>query len=78
MIENLQLASHLANMGMRAPSCYPASTTHRQLTAEQLVAGGVSPTSSASPVGLEDVEDPHLGPRPGDHRGDRPQQGGQA
>ena len=38
-IEGLQLASHLANIGdARTLVLHPASTTHQQLTAEQLVA----------------------------------------
>ena len=58
VIENLQLASHLANIGdARTLVLHPASTTHRQLTAEQLVAGGVRPDLIRISVGLEDVED---------------------
>ena len=36
---------------------HPASTSHRQLTAEQLAAAGVSPTLIRLSVGLEDVSD---------------------
>ena len=58
VIANLQLASHLANIGdARTLVLHPASTTHRQLTAEQLVAGGVRPDLIRISVGLEDVED---------------------
>ena len=58
VIENLQLASHLANIGdARTLVLHPASTTHRQLTAEQLVAGGVRPDLIRISVGLEDVSD---------------------
>ena len=40
-IENLQLACHLANVGdARTLVIHPASTTHQQLNAEQLAAGG--------------------------------------
>lgn len=57
-IENLQLASHLANIGdARTLVIHPASTTHRQLTAEQLVAAGVRPDLIRISVGLEDAED---------------------
>ena len=58
VIENLQLASHLANIGdARTLVLHPASTTHRQLSAEQLVAGGVRPDLIRISVGLEDVAD---------------------
>ncbi|MDH5131529.1 MULTISPECIES: O-acetylhomoserine aminocarboxypropyltransferase/cysteine synthase family protein [unclassified Microbacterium] len=57
-IENLQLASHLANIGdARTLVIHPASTTHRQLTEEQLVAAGVRPDLIRISVGLEDAED---------------------
>ena len=57
-IENLQLASHLANIGdARTRVIHPASTTHRQLTEEQLVAAGVRPDLIRISVGLEDAED---------------------
>ena len=58
MIENLQLASHLANIGdARTLVIHPASTTHRQLTEDQLVAAGVRPDLIRISVGLEDPED---------------------
>ena len=58
LIENLQLASHLANIGdARTLVIHPASTTHRQLTEEQLVAAGVRPDLIRISVGLEDAED---------------------
>ena len=58
MIENLQLASHLANIGdARTLVLHPASTTHRQLTDEQLVAAGIEPGLVRLSVGLENVED---------------------
>ncbi|WP_460802455.1 O-acetylhomoserine aminocarboxypropyltransferase/cysteine synthase family protein [Microbacterium sp. GXF6406] len=58
LIENLQLASHLANIGdARTLVIHPASTTHRQLTAEQLVAAGAPADLIRISVGLEDVED---------------------
>lgn len=58
LIENLQLASHLANIGdARTLVIHPASTTHRQLTEEQLVAAGVRADLIRISVGLEDAED---------------------
>lgn len=58
LIENLQLASHLANIGdARTLVIHPASTTHRQLTGEQLVAAGVRADLIRISVGLEDADD---------------------
>ncbi|MFL4476520.1 O-acetylhomoserine aminocarboxypropyltransferase/cysteine synthase family protein [Paeniglutamicibacter sp. MACA_103] len=57
-IEALQLASHLANIGdVRTLVLHPASTTHQQLSAEQLVAAGVPEDLIRFSVGLEDLED---------------------
>jgi O-acetylhomoserine (thiol)-lyase len=57
-IEALDLCSHLANIGdTRTLVIHPASTTHRQLTDEQLRAGGVSSDLIRISVGLEDVDD---------------------
>ena len=57
-IENLELVSHLANVGdARTLVIHPASTTHQQLTDEQLESGGVSPDMIRLSVGLEDLDD---------------------
>jgi O-acetylhomoserine (thiol)-lyase len=57
-INSVQLASHLANIGdVRTLVIHPASTTHRQLTDEQLRAGGVGPELVRISVGLEDADD---------------------
>ncbi len=57
-IENLQLASHLANIGdARTLVLHPASTTHQQLSPEQLEVGGVAEDLVRISVGLEDTED---------------------
>lgn len=57
-IENLQLASHLANIGdARTLVLHPASTTHQQLTSEQLASGGVKEDLIRISVGLEDPAD---------------------
>ncbi|GGK53029.1 O-acetylhomoserine aminocarboxypropyltransferase/cysteine synthase [Micrococcus flavus] len=54
----LRLASHLANIGdAKTLVLHPASTTHQQLTAEQLVAGGVPEDLIRISVGIEDVAD---------------------
>ena len=57
-IESLQLCSHLANIGdARTLVIHPASTTHRQLTDEQLRDAGVPPDLIRISVGLEDPDD---------------------
>ncbi|WP_019157687.1 O-acetylhomoserine aminocarboxypropyltransferase/cysteine synthase family protein [Brevibacterium senegalense] len=57
-IGSLQLASHLANVGdSRTLVLHPASTTHQQLSAAQLEAGGVNPDLIRISVGLEDIDD---------------------
>lgn len=57
-IEHLQLASHLANVGdSRTLVIHPASTTHQQLSAEQLATAGVPDDLVRISVGLEDPED---------------------
>ncbi|GAA4283913.1 O-acetylhomoserine aminocarboxypropyltransferase/cysteine synthase [Brevibacterium daeguense] len=57
-IESTQLASHLANVGdARTLVLHPASTTHQQLSAEQLAAGGVHEDLIRLSVGLEDTAD---------------------
>jgi O-acetylhomoserine (thiol)-lyase len=57
-IERLQMVSHLANVGdAKTLVLHPASTTHQQLTEEQLRAGGVTPDMVRLSVGLEDLDD---------------------
>jgi O-acetylhomoserine (thiol)-lyase len=57
-INSLELISHLANVGdAKTLILHPASTTHQQLSEEQLAAGGVSDDMVRISVGLEDVDD---------------------
>lgn len=57
-IDNLQLASHLANVGdAKTLAIHPASTTHEQLSEEEQKAAGVVPNSVRISVGLEHIED---------------------
>jgi O-acetylhomoserine (thiol)-lyase len=57
-IEGLQLFSHLANIGdVRSLVIHPATTTHQQLSDEELARGGVSPELIRLSIGLENVED---------------------
>ena len=57
-INNVKLASHLANIGdAKTLVIHPASTTHSQLNEEELAAAGVTPDFIRLSVGIEDVED---------------------
>jgi O-acetylhomoserine (thiol)-lyase len=57
-IESVDLASHLANIGdAKTLVIHPASTTHAQLTEQQLIAAGALPGLVRISVGIEDVED---------------------
>jgi O-acetylhomoserine (thiol)-lyase len=57
-IESVNLASHLANIGdAKTLVIHPASTTHAQLTEQQLIAAGALPGLVRISVGIEDVED---------------------
>ncbi|NIH81869.1 O-acetylhomoserine aminocarboxypropyltransferase/cysteine synthase family protein [Amycolatopsis viridis] len=57
-VESVELLSHLANVGdARSLVIHPASTTHQQLSDEQLTAGGVGPDLIRLSIGLEDAED---------------------
>jgi O-acetylhomoserine (thiol)-lyase len=57
-IENAQFMSHLVNIGdTRTLISHPASTTHRQLDAEQQLAAGVLPDMVRLSVGLEHIDD---------------------
>lgn len=57
-INQVQLLSHLANIGdARTLVIHPASTTHQQLSPEQLTAAGVPADLVRISVGLEDVDD---------------------
>jgi O-acetylhomoserine (thiol)-lyase len=57
-INKLQLFSHLANVGdAKSLAIHPATTTHSQLTEEELVTAGVTPDFIRLSIGLEDIED---------------------
>lgn len=57
-INRLKIFSHLANVGdARSLAIHPASTTHSQLTPEQLKSAGVSSDFIRLSIGLEDIED---------------------
>jgi O-acetylhomoserine (thiol)-lyase len=57
-IDNLQLLSHLANVGdAKSLAIHPATTTHSQLNEEQQRAGGISPELVRLSIGIEHVDD---------------------
>ncbi len=57
-IENLELISHLANVGdAKTLAIHPASTTHQQLTEEEQEKSGVTSDMVRVSVGIEDARD---------------------
>jgi O-acetylhomoserine (thiol)-lyase len=58
LINNVQLISHLANIGdAKSLIIHPASTLYRQLGPDQLAAAGVPEDLIRISVGIEDIED---------------------
>lgn len=57
-IDGLQLISHLANVGdAKSLAIHPASTTHSQLSAEQLKEGGIEEGMVRLSIGIEHIDD---------------------
>ena len=57
-VDALEIFSHVANLGdARSLVIHSASTTHRQLTAEQQVAAGAGPDVVRISIGIEDADD---------------------
>ena len=57
-IDNLKLASNLANVGdSKTLVIHPASTTHEQLSPEEQVSAGVTPSTIRVSVGTENIDD---------------------
>ena len=57
-IDSLKLFSHLANIGdAKSLAIHNATTTHSQLTDDELVAAGVAPEMVRLSVGLEHIDD---------------------
>ena len=57
-IETAQFMSHVANVGdAKTLVIHPASTTHRQLSAEGQIAAGVTPDMIRISVGIESIDD---------------------
>ncbi|MBD3663675.1 O-acetylhomoserine aminocarboxypropyltransferase/cysteine synthase [Sulfitobacter sp. TSTF-M16] len=58
MVNALEIFSHVANLGdARSLIIHSASTTHRQLTAEQQEAAGAGPSVVRLSIGTEDADD---------------------
>lgn len=57
-IDALQLIYRLVNIGdAKSLACHPASTTHRQLSPEELVSAGVSEDLVRLSIGIEHIDD---------------------
>ena len=58
LVDNLEIFSHVANLGdARSLIIHSASTTHRQLTADQQKAAGAAPEVVRVSIGIEDADD---------------------
>ena len=57
-IDALQLILRLVNIGdAKSLACHPASTTHRQLNAQELASAGVSDDMVRLSIGIEHIDD---------------------
>ena len=58
LVENVEILSHLANIGdTRSLILHPGSTTHRQLSEAQAITAGAGPDVVRVSIGLETVDD---------------------
>lgn len=58
LVDNLELVSHLANVGdVKTLIIQPAATTHQQLSHEAQLSAGVTPTLLRVSVGVEHIDD---------------------
>jgi O-acetylhomoserine (thiol)-lyase len=58
VVDNLELISHLANLGdAKTLIIQPSATTHQQLSDEEQITAGVLPTLLRIAVGLEHIDD---------------------
>ncbi len=58
LVSNMKLFSHLANIGdTRSLIIHPASTTHSQLSEEELLSAGAGPDVVRVSIGIEHVDD---------------------
>ncbi|MCS3806293.1 O-acetylhomoserine (thiol)-lyase [Chromobacterium alkanivorans] len=57
-IDALQLVTRLVNIGdAKSLACHPATTTHRQLSAEEQLRAGVQPEMVRLSIGIEHIDD---------------------
>jgi O-acetylhomoserine (thiol)-lyase len=57
-VENAKIFRHLANIGDSRSLCiHPASTTHHQLTPEQMKQAGIMPGTVRLSIGIEHIDD---------------------
>ncbi len=57
-IDALQLITRLVNIGdAKSLACHPASTTHRQLSPEELASSGVTEDTVRLSIGIEHIDD---------------------
>jgi O-acetylhomoserine (thiol)-lyase len=57
-INALQMLFHVANIGdARSLAIHPASTTHSQLSSEELIKSGVTPGYVRLSIGIEHIDD---------------------
>jgi O-acetylhomoserine (thiol)-lyase len=54
----LKLIKRVVNLGdSKSLACHPASTTHRQMSAEEQRKAGVTPESIRMSIGIEHIDD---------------------
>ena len=57
-IDALQLITRLVNIGdAKSLACHPATTTHRQLSPEELASSGVTEDLVRLSIGIEHIDD---------------------
>ena len=57
-IDSLELFTRLVNIGdAKSLACHPATTTHRQLSSEELKKAGVTEDLVRLSVGIEHIDD---------------------
>ena len=57
-IDNLKMLYHVANIGdARSLAIHPATTTHSQLTEQEMIAAGVTPGYVRLSIGIEHPDD---------------------
>jgi O-acetylhomoserine (thiol)-lyase len=58
LYDALKLIKRLVNIGdAKSLACHPASTTHRQMSAQEQLAAGVSPETIRLSIGIEHIDD---------------------